>query len=132
MIAIKDHQDEVVKEQHHNGGMQHLAEQVEEHYTRPLPKAEWPTIEPFPAVLIWGLGLGAVTGGVLGWTFGRLLLDGTVVIPGAEGLFSMFPYAFQVFWIGIGLAVGLAIGGIGAILAVPATRHHAASPESEP
>jgi hypothetical protein len=101
--------------------MLELAEEVEEHYTHPSPAAEYrPTYFPeqLDHGLFWGLFLGALLGILLAW----LVHNGWVTPTGWEGLFSLVPFSFYAFWAFVGGAVGLAVGGVIALLAtaVPA------------
>lgn len=102
-----------------NDGMAAMARENERAHLAPAPGAEAITPQPFPAVLGWGLLGGVVVGALAGWIFARLLLGGTLVIPGWEQLYSMAPGTFYTFWTGIGLAAGLLIGGVGTIIAAP-------------
>lgn len=70
----------------------------EQHYTAPLPEAAPPPFHPFPARVMAGLGIGALIGGLLGLVFGLLLQQNTLVIPNWEGLYSMGPFTFVIFW----------------------------------
>lgn len=95
-----------------------LAEQVEDHYTRPSPLAEFrPTV--FPDLLghgiFWGLFLGALLGILLAW----LAHNGRLTPSGWEGLFSLVPFSFYAFWSFMGAALGLAIGGVATLMATP-------------
>jgi hypothetical protein len=71
--------------------------------------------------VVAGLVLGVVGGSPLGLGF-ALLLKGAIVIPGWEQLYSVAPSAFTKFWLGIGLAIGGLVGGMGAMLLTPAER----------
>jgi hypothetical protein len=109
------------EEPHENGHalMLELAEQVEDHYTRPSPLA---TFRPdvFPKLLdhgiFWGLLLGALLGVLVAW----LVHGGRVTPTGWEGLFSLVPFSFYAFFAFAGAALGLALGGVATLLAAPA------------
>lgn len=98
-------------------GMQALAEKEVYHHTQPLPEAEAPPVIPFPNAVVRGLWAGVITGGLVGWFFGYLLQNNLIVVEGWEGLYSMTPLTFIVFWIFMGVAAGILLGGITAILA---------------
>ncbi len=104
-----------------NGGpdMHRLAAEELQHYLASLPKAHAPQTNPFPHSIWWGLGVGIVVGAILGVIFGLLLLRDLVVMPGWEGLYSMAPGAFIAFWLFAGTALGMIVGGVGAILWTP-------------
>ena len=110
------------KEGDHNG-MVGLAREVEEHYLQPIPEATEPVPDPFPPMVTWGLWLGVLVGAGLGLIAALLLFNGALVLPGWESMFSMAPFAFYVFWIVVGIAAGLLVIGVAAILL--------ASPEPE-
>ncbi len=105
-----------VKERNGHDGMTSLAHRVEEHYLQPMPEATEPVPQPFPSPVNWGLGLGILLGAVLGLVAGRLLFNGTIVLQGWDTMYSMAPLAFHVFWVVIGIALGVVTVGIGAIL----------------
>ncbi|MDX1663702.1 MAG: hypothetical protein R3272_07910 [Candidatus Promineifilaceae bacterium] len=96
-----------------------MAGQVEEHYTRPSPKATSYTPNFFPAILnqgiFWGLLIGALFGLLLAW----LVHNGRVTPTGWEGLFSLVPFSFYSFFAFAGAAVGLAVGGVVTLLIAP-------------
>lgn len=108
------------EEQHEDGQsmMLDLAEQVEEHYTRPSPQA---TFKPnfFPELLdhgiFWGLFLGALLGIFLAW----LVHTGRFTPTGWEGLFSLVPFSFYSFFAFVGAAAGLLVGGVATLLVAP-------------
>lgn len=106
---------------HAHDGMRGMARQVVQYHKRPMPEAVPPPVDPFPAALMWALGLGAIVGGVLGFVFGWLLRQGTIAFEGWEGLFSMAPTAFYIFWTFAGIALGGLIVGVIAILVIPGT-----------
>lgn len=113
-------------------GMEMMAEEVKRHYLSPLPSATDPTPDPFPPAVMRGLGLGSVVGALLGLLAAWLLWNGTIVIPGWEGMFSMGDFTFFFFWTMLGIAFGGAVIGIGAILAArqePADAHAARQTE---
>ena len=98
-------------------GMVEIARTNEEAHLRPAPGAAIPLEDPFPAKVRWGLVGGAGIGAVVGLLFARLLLDGALVVPGWAQLYSMNPTTFGFFWMGMGIAFGIVIAGIGTILA---------------
>lgn len=110
------------REEHHEDGqsmMLELAEQVEDHYTRPSPAAEYrPNF--FPELLDHGIFWGLLLGAVLGILFGWLVHSGRVAPTGWEGLFSLVPFSFYAFWAFLGAALGLLVGGVATLLAAPA------------
>ena len=103
--------------------MRSLAESLERYHTQPAPEVTRPAPNIFPPLLQIGLGLGTFMGALLGWLFGWLLLNGTLVIPGWEGIYSLEPVTFYTFWIITGAAAGLLVGGIGTILAAKSPHH---------
>lgn len=108
--------------------MLEVAEQVEEHYTRPSPASSgWPNL--FPDLLdhgiFWGLFLGALAGILLAW----LVHTGRVMPTGWEGLFSLVPFSFYSFFAFLGAALGLAVGGVATLLLAPLPDQEA--PEQE-
>ena len=92
--------------------MQQMAYQVEQHYLEPSPKAHPPAYDPFPEDVTQGTWVGLLGGALAGLVFGLLMLNGTIVIPNVDNLYSMTPFTFGAFWTLIGAAAGLAIGGI--------------------
>lgn len=105
---------------HTHGGMRGIARQVVQYHKRPAPEAVPPPVDPFPAALMWALGLGVLAGGVVGFVFGWLLRKGTIAFEGWEGLFSMAPEAFYIFWTFAGIVLGGLIVGVIAMLIIPA------------
>lgn len=103
--------------------MQRLAEQEVAYHSTPLPEAQAPPVEPFPPPVVRGIWLGLLAGALLGLLVHVLLRNNLVVLPGAEGLYSMAPATFAAFWITAGAAVGLAVVGVIALfMARPAAR----------
>ncbi|MCL4294626.1 MAG: hypothetical protein KJ077_02820 [Anaerolineae bacterium] len=94
-------------------GMVALAQQLERHHVQPAPGTNPPLPQPFPALLWQGLGGGILIGALLGLLFGVALYQGMLIIPGWEGLFSLGPFTFHVFWTMMGVALGLLLGGVG-------------------
>lgn len=105
----------------HEQGMVALAEKVEQHYTRPAPNAEHVEARLFPAPVMRRLAVGILAGALLGLLFGVLLFQSIVVVPGLEGLFSMGPFTFHVFWTLMGVSLGILLAGL-ATLASPGLR----------
>ena len=97
-------------------GMVEMARENERFHLAPAPGAVLPVPEPFPRPVLVGLWLGAIVGGLLGFGFARLLLNGTIAIPGWEQLYSMSPGTFSTFWLGMGIALGILVSGVGTIL----------------
>ena len=112
-------EEERVKEDGHSKIRELSKEEVIFH-SQPHPKAEAPSIEPFPKGVVAGLWIGILLGGLLGMLFGSLLVNFTWVIPGWEGLYSMKPAAFVTFWSFMGIGLGIILAGIGTILLTPA------------
>lgn len=109
------------EEQHEDGQsmMLELAEQVEDHYTRPSPAAEYrPNF--FPELLDHGIFWGILLGAVVGILFAWLVHTGRVTPTGWEGLFSLVPFSFYSFFAFVGGALGLLVGGVITLLAAPA------------
>lgn len=104
------------KESESRDGMQGLSVREEQHYIAPLPESDLPPIQPFPARVMAGLGIGALLGSLLGAGFGLLLQRNILIIPGWEGLYSMGPFTFVFFWAVMGLALGVITIGIGVLL----------------
>jgi len=119
----EDHSQE---QQQQGNGMVSMAKKVEWHHVKPAPEAVSPAPEPFPTILWHGLGWGTAVGLALGALVAWLLLSGTLVITGWEGLFSMVPATFYAFWMMIGAALGVVLGGVGTIFAAkaPSMPHH--------
>ncbi|HSO27291.1 MAG TPA: hypothetical protein VLS48_04425 [Anaerolineales bacterium] len=99
-----------------NGGMQALAEREYHHHRTPLPEAHQPPAPVFPRPVMMALAVSILVGVVIGWIFGVLLLNNSIVIAGWEGLYSMSPFTFKAFWAFIGAALGIALGGVGGLL----------------
>lgn len=99
--------------------MQQMAYKVEQHYLEPSPQAKPPAYDPFPEDVMQGTWVGILGGALVGLLVGLLLLRGWVTIPNIDGLFSMTPFAFGAFWTLLGAAVGLAVGGIAAMVDEP-------------
>lgn len=97
-------------------GMIALAEKVKQVHTQPIPEATLPAPQPFPPLIWQGLLVSIAVGALAGWGFGWLLLEGTLVFSGWEGLYSMVPATFYAFWIFMGAALGIVVGGVGTIL----------------
>ena len=108
-----------VHERNDRQNMIEMAGEVEEHYTRPSPRATGDAPDYFPALLdhgiFWGLLLGALLGILLAW----LVRSGRLTPTGWEGLFSLLPFTFYSFFALAGAAVGLAAGGLLTLLLAP-------------
>ena len=102
-------------------GMVDMARENERAHLTPAPGAVDPEPDPFPPPVLWGLLFGGVGGGLVGLGFAALLLNGTLAVPGWELLYSMAPGAFYTFWVGIGAALGVLVGGVATILLAPMT-----------
>ena len=111
-------------------GMVEMAGENVKMHLAPSPLATAPEVAPFPRSVLVGAGGGLVVGALVGLSFGLLLLDGTVVIPGWEQLYSMTPGTFAVFWMGIGAAAGLLLIGVVSLLVIKPQRHPAATPKA--
>lgn len=103
----------------HKDGMRELAKREEDFHTRPFPEAEAPPIDPFSPAVMRGLWLGALIGGIVGAIFGYLLQQNLLVVPGWEMLYSMGPFTFVVFWVFMGIALGVMLIGVGYLLTAP-------------
>lgn len=119
------------KAPHGEDGMVAMARANERAHLAPAPGAEPPSRRPFPAIIGWGLLGGILIGAAAGWLFARLLLNGTLVIPGWEQLYSMAPGTFYTFWVGLGIAAGIILGGVGTILATPDSSDHNDRPKGD-
>lgn len=119
------------RETHNHGGngMVEMARENVQMHLAPVPMASDPEIPPFPRALLWGAGGGIAIGALVGLIFGLLLVNGAVVVPGWEQLYSMTPGTFVVFWTGMGGAAGLVLFGVLSVLLVKPQRHAAAAPE---
>lgn len=111
-------------QRHSEDGMVAMARENERAHLAPAPGVEPPSFRPFPPMLGWGLLGGVLVGAIAGWFVAWLLLNGTLVIPGWEQLYSMAPGTFYTFWTGIGIAAGILIGGVGTILAASDSSNH--------
>ena len=98
-------------------GMQALAKEGVQFHTRSLPEAE--PSRAYPPVVMRGLYASIVVGALLGGLFGYLLQDNILAVSGWEALYSMGPFTFVAFWALIGIALGVLLGGIAAILFAP-------------
>ena len=96
--------------------MVEMARKNERAHLAPAPDAVAAVPEPFPESVIRSLLLSALVGALLGVLFATLLLRGTVAVPGWDPLYSMSQGTFFAFWVGIGTALGVLVGGVGAIL----------------
>lgn len=95
-----------------------LAEQLEEHYTRPSPAASYRP-DTFPKILDWGIFWGLFLGALLGIFIAWLVHSGQVTPTGWEGLFSLAPFSFYAFFVFAAAAAGLLAGGTATLLAAP-------------
>jgi hypothetical protein len=91
----------------------------------PVSMASDPEVPPFPRAVLLGAGGGVAIGALGGLIFGLLLVNGAVVVPGWEQLYSMTPGTFVVFWTGIGGAAGLLLFGVLSVLLVKPQRRAA-------
>ncbi len=110
------------REDRHDG-MRDLAHRLEAYHTAPYPDAVRLEVDPFPERVMNGLWIGILVGGVLGAIFGALLRNNTVAPRGWEGLYSMTPFTFVVFWTMVGVALGMLVIGVAFILATPPEEH---------
>lgn len=101
-------------------GMAEMAEQVTRHYDTPVPHSHWPSPDPFPPAVMRGLALGAVAGAIVGAVFGYLLANNILVVPGWELMYSGAPATLYTLWAFLGVALGIATVGVGALLGTPA------------
>ncbi len=102
--------------------MRPMAGRVVKHHTQSYPEAEWPQVPPFPKPLLQGLAWGTLVGMLLGILWAALMLNGALVIPGWDGLFSMTPFTFYVFWAMAGAGLGIIVIGVALILIAPVSR----------
>lgn len=118
---MADETQERERETRHNGAdgdgakksnMLDLAEKVEAHYTSPSPQATRQAPNVFPRLLNYGLVLGIILGAGAGLFLALLLQSGRLVPQGWEGLFSLSPFTFYVFWAFAGAALGIIVGGL--------------------
>ena len=90
------------------------------HVTRPhlepLPDVKPPEINLFPAPMMRSLGWGMLIGLMLGLIWAALLRNTVIVIPGWEGLYSIPPFTFLIFWAVIGVSIGGMVVGAARIL----------------
>lgn len=96
--------------------MYHWSERVVRFHERPVPGAAMPEFEPFPAQVMQGLFWSVVVGAIIGLIGAWLLRSGTVVLGGIEGIYSLVPWTYYWFFLLAGGAVGLLVGGVGALL----------------
>lgn len=110
---------DVMTAQQHDGisRMQQLAAELEAYHTKPAPEAHTLDVEPFPRAATQGIPIGLAVGAGLGLAFGLLQQAYMITVSGWEGLFSMTPFTFVSFWTLIGAALGLAVVGVGFLLA---------------
>ena len=92
--------------------MQALARRSEREAEERLPGAGPPQVPPFPPRVVAGLWLCMLLGALLGLVLGGLLRSNTIVGPGWEGLYSMAPFTFHVFWLFAGAAMGILVAGV--------------------
>lgn len=96
-------------------GMKPLAAELIHAYQQPALGTAVAQPHYFPRRLWLGLWGGALAGAIIGLLFGRLLFAGTLAPRGWEAIFSLGPFTLHVFWTLLGVAAGLAIGGVLAI-----------------
>lgn len=99
-----------------SSAMYEWSERVVRFHERPVPGAAMPEFDPFPGPVMQGLFWSAVVGAVIGLIVAWLLRSGTVVLGGIEGIYSLVPWTFYWFFLLAGSAVGLLVGGVGALL----------------
>lgn len=99
--------------------MREMAARDTRFHLQSMPEATPAEIDPFPAPVLRALAIGSVVGLLVGISWAALMLNNLVVIGGWEGLFSMTPFTFYVFWGVIGLALGGFLVGTVAILTHP-------------
>ena len=98
-------------------GMRAMTDDILDHHQQPYPQARMVT--PFPKPIMRALSWGLLAGLLLGILWAQLMLREVVQIASFEGLFSMTPFTFSVFWAMMGAAlVGLLVG-VAAILLYP-------------
>jgi hypothetical protein len=102
--------------------MQALARRSEREAEERLPGAGPPQVPPFPPRVVAGLWLSILLGALLGLVLGGLLRSNTIVVPGWEGLYSMGPFTFHVFWLFAGAALGILVAAFLILLSGP-SRH---------
>jgi hypothetical protein len=108
--------------------MVEMARQNEAAHLSLVPGATTPKIDPFPRGVLMASWFGLLLGAIVGLGFAGMLLNGLLVVPGWEQLYSMTPRTFATFWTGIGAALGLLIAGVVAIMAVPVRETMATRP----
>lgn len=131
---MADHLDTPEKAKTHGGDsdqakMQHLAQKVEAHYTRPLPDAQPMPYQPFPRPVMLGLWAGLLIGALFGLLAGALLHNFVISISALDALYSMGPFTFYAFWTITGIAAGILFIGVAAILSAPPPPYHELPPE---
>jgi len=112
----------IVQDQEAESKMQALSRRSERQARERLAAAAPPEVQPFPARVVAGLWLGILSGALLGLLFGGLLRSNTIVVPGWEGLYSMGPFTFHVFWLFAGVAVGIIAAALLTLLPEPGRR----------
>jgi hypothetical protein len=90
--------------------MQKVSQEEVLYYDKSRPEAIH--FQSFPDGIWSATWLGILIGTGIGLIFGVLMFQGIITIPGWEGLFSMTPFTFHVFWGVVGLALGLITGGL--------------------
>jgi hypothetical protein len=98
--------------------MKEVAHEVVIHHLAPAPITDEVMPDFFPPLVMRGLGFGALIGGILGLIFGNLFMANTITVGGWDNMYSLAPAAFLTLWTMIGVAVGVVIIGIAAILLV--------------
>lgn len=101
-------------------GMATMSEQVTRHYDTPAPHSKRPDLDLFPPGVLRGLALGVALGAVVGALAGYLLAQNILVVPGWELMYSGAPATIYTLWAFLGVALGVATVGVGALLGTPA------------
>ena len=102
--------------------MQAMARRSERQAEERLPGAEPPAVQPFPPRVVGGLWLSILLGALVGLVLGGLLRSNTIVVPGWEGLYSMAPFTFHVFWLFAGAALGILVSAFLILATAPYRR----------
>ena len=101
----------------HEGGMVPLAREVERHHLTPAPNTVDLMPKAFPPLVMRGLVAGVLGGALVGLLWAVLLFSRLFSLPGLEQLYSAGRIGFYTFWLFMGIAAGILLVGVGAILA---------------